>query len=370
MKVLIFYAAYGGGHFSAANAIKETIEKEYQNVQIEVIDCMEYLNKVVNYLTVKSYEEMTKKTPKLWGKVYKASRKGIVAAISNSSNKIFASKLGRLIQSKKPDIIISAHPFSTQMCAILKKKGKLNVKVSTVLTDFKYHEQWLVKHEYLEEFFCSNEKMRQDLITYGIDKEKVFCTGMPISYRFLEDFNREEILKEFNLKDNLKTILFFAGGKMGLARKNIFEYMKCLANNFDGIQIVAISGKNKKIYDKFKEIAKGHENVKVLEFTNKVPELMHVSELVITKPGGITSSEALASELPILAINPIPGQEEENAEFLEEVGSARWLKKGEDFEEVINEILKDERLNILKNNIKKVSKVNSASEICRIIFGK
>lgn len=107
---------------------------------------------------------------------------------------------------------------------------------------------------------------------------------MPISQRFLEKFYRKEILEEFGLKENVKTILFFAGGKMGLARKNIFEYMKAIVENSKDMQIVAVSGKNPKIYEKFKEIAKDYHNVKVLEFTNKVPELMSVADLVVTKP--------------------------------------------------------------------------------------
>ena len=108
--------------------------------------------------------------------------------------------------------------------------------------------------------------------------------GLPISQRFFEEFDRKEILKEFELKENLKTVIFFAGGRMGLARKNIFEYVKALADNSKNIQIVAISGKNEKAYKKFKEIAEGKENVKVIEFTNKVPELMSVADLAITKP--------------------------------------------------------------------------------------
>lgn len=108
--------------------------------------------------------------------------------------------------------------------------------------------------------------------------------GLPISQRFFEEFDREEVLKEFGLKENLKTVIFFAGGKMGLARKNIFEYMKVLADNSKDMQVVAISGKNEKVYGKFNEIAEGKENVKVLEFTDKVPELMSIADLVITKP--------------------------------------------------------------------------------------
>lgn len=108
--------------------------------------------------------------------------------------------------------------------------------------------------------------------------------GLPISQRFFEKFDRKEILKEFELKENLKIVIFFAGGRMGLARKNIFEYVKALADNSKNVQIVAISGKNEKAYKRFKEIAEGKENVKVIEFTNKVPELMSVADLAITKP--------------------------------------------------------------------------------------
>ena len=102
--------------------------------------------------------------------------------------------------------------------------------------------------------------------------------GLTISQRFFEEFDRKEILKEFELKENLKTVIFFAGGRMGLARKNIFEYVKALADNSKNIQIVAISGKNEKAYKKFKEIAEGKENVKEIEFTNKVPELKSVAD--------------------------------------------------------------------------------------------
>lgn len=327
MKILILYAKYGGGHLSAATSIKEVIEKNYKEYEVEMIDCMEYLNKTINYLTIKSYEGMAKRLPKAWGKVYKLSRKGIVAGISNGVNKMLAGKLGKLILEINPSLIISTHPFSNQMCGLLKKRKKIDMPITSILTDFKYHEQWLVNHEYIDKFFVSNEEMRQDLIKYGISENKVFAKGMPISERFKEKINKNKILSEFNLKCDIKTILFFAGGRMGLGGKSIFKYMQELFNLQEKMQIIAISGKNKKTYKKFIQITKGRENIKVLEFTNKVPELMSIADVVITKPGGITSSEALASGVPIIAINPIPGQEEENAEFLEQAGVAIWVKK-------------------------------------------
>ena len=284
MKILIFYASYGGGHLSAANAIKQEIGENYSGNEIEMIDCMEYLSKVVNYLTVKSYEQMAKKVPKAWGVIYKTSRHGPVAGISNSSNRLLAGRLGKLINKINPDLIISTHPFSTQMCGILKKRGKINIPISTILTDFKYHEQWLIKHEYIDNFFVSNENMKKDLINFGVSENKIYITGFPISPKFSKKFSPKEVLKEFELKEDMKTILLFAGGKMGLARKNIFEILEDLTQISDKVQIVAISGKNEKVYSKFIEIAKDHENVKILEYTNKIPELESITDLVITKP--------------------------------------------------------------------------------------
>lgn len=366
MKIIIFYASYGGGHLSSAKAMKEAINEKYPEYDVQLIDCMEYLNKNINRITVGSYEFLAKKG--LWGIVYSLSRKGPVAWISNLMNEILANKLGRLIDEISPNLIISTHMFSTQMCGILKKRGKLHIASPTILTDFKYHEQWLVKHKYIEQFFCSNEKMKEDLIKYGLSEKKVFATGLPISQRFFKEFDKDKILEEFGLKKDLKTILFFAGGRMGLSRKSVFEYMKSLAKGLKGFQVVAISGKNAEVYNRFKEIANGKDNIKVIEYTDKVPELMSVSDLVITKPGGATASEALVSNLPILEINPIPGQEEENAEYLEEIGVAIWLKKKENFEDVIKKVTKDEVLNSLKENTKKYAKMNAAQEICKIIF--
>ena len=297
MKALIFYAKYGGGHLSAANALNEAIQIEYPNIQIEMIDFMEYVNKVVNKMTVGVYNEMARKAPNVWGEVYNHSNKGPISSFSKTSNRVLAIKLKNLIIEKKPDIIISTHPFSTQMCAFLKKHKKIDVKIANVLTDFHSHEQWLVKHEYVDFFFVSNDDMKEKLIEHGIDEEKVFAFGIPISQRFLKQYDNEELLNQFGLEKNMKKILFFAGGKYGLTTKRVYEFIESFAKDFEDIQVIAISGQNEKIYEKFSEIVEKYnakDRIKVIKFTEKVPELMSVVDIVITKPGGITSSESLA----------------------------------------------------------------------------
>lgn len=287
MKILIFYATYGGGHLSVANAMKEIIEKEHPEIEVEMIDCMKYINKVINMVTTKAYSDMAKKVPWAWGKVYTHSNKGVMSGVTKTSNKLFALKLNSLIKKINPDMIISTHPFATQMCAFLKKHKKIDKKIVNILTDFEIHEQWLVRHEYIDYFFVANEHMKEELIEHGISKEKIFAEGIPISQKFSIKYDRKCSLEEFNLKENKKTILFFAGGKFGLAKNSVSDVIEIFARDFKDIQVIAISGKNEKLFNKFNEIVekyKAQENIKVIEFTDKVAELMSISDIVITKP--------------------------------------------------------------------------------------
>ena len=138
--------------------------------------------------------------------------------------------------------------------------------------------------------------------------------------------------------------------------------------------MIAISGKNEKMKNEFEEIVNKNnkqDNIKILEYTDKVPELMHISDLVVTKPGGLTTSESLASNLPMLIINPIPGQEEDNAKYLEEKGIAIWIKKNDDSYKIIKDLLNDkQKLNEMKENAKIVSKKDSTRRICQILLKK
>ena len=373
-KIIIFYASYGGGHLSAAKSIKEHLEKNYNDVNVEMIDCMKYISNALEKITTGAYKEMAKKLPGLWGHIYMNSQKGPLGHISSRANKIMAIKLKNLILEKSPDFIISTHPFSSQMVSYLKRKGKINCKLATILTDFASHEQWLVGHEFTDLFFVSNDNMEKELIDFGVEKSKIYVTGIPMSERFFEKFDRVKVCSEFNLDPNKNVILFFGGGEFGLGKDRTTQIFRSLISNATNYQIVAIAGKNEKMKQEFERIVsqkKKEETIKVLPFTDKVPELMSISDLVITKPGGLTVSESLASHLPLIVINPIPGQEEENAEFLENAGCSIWLKKNDNVEKVLSSVLNDEaKLEELKSNSIKLSKQTSTQDICNIILSK
>ena len=385
MKILIFYASYGGGHLNAAKSINDYIINNYPNNDVELIDCMKYVNKTIEKLTTAAYREMAKKAPWAWGKIYSDSQKGPLAHLSSRSNKIMAIKLLRLLREKQPDIIISTHPFGSQMCSYLKRKNKITAKIATIMTDFSPHDQWLVGHESTDYFFVANDKMKNYLISKGITENKISVTGIPISNRFLKTYNKKEILDAYNLSEDKFTVLFFGGGEFGLGKTKTAEIFESFVQESlkNKIQIIAIAGKNPKMKASFEEIVAKYSvnttttnitditnNVKILEFTNQVPELMSISDLVVTKPGGLTTSESLASHLPMLIINPIPGQEEENAEFLEDKGIAIWLRKNDDSKIIIENLLADsQKLNLMKENTKLLARPHSTETICKMILG-
>ena len=372
-KILIFYGSYGGGHLSAARNIRDYIENNYTDYEIKLVDCIEYINKILNKVTTKAYTDFSRNARWIWKQLYYGSEKGGLSKISNSINRVMAIKLNKLLQEFNPNLIISTHPFSSQMCAILKKKQKINCKLATVMTDYAPHSQWLIAHEFVDYYFVAHEGMKEDLIERGVDFKKIFATGIPLSNRFLLSYDKSKILAEYNLSPNKKTILFFAGGEFGFGKDKTFNMLKSIIDNFPYLQVIAIAGRNIKIKERFDELVSATnsgDSVKILSYTNQVPELMSVADLVITKPGGLTTTESLASGLPLIVIDPLPGQEEENAKFVEKNGAGIWIRENDDIKTILLNVFNDTyKLQNMKIRARLIAKKNSTKDICETLLG-
>lgn len=371
-KVLIFYGSYGGGHLAAAKSIKEYLLTNYTDVEIEMIDCVEYINKALNKISTKAYKDMAKHAPWIWKKVYEDSESGSLSKISELSNKLMSKKLNTLLQNFNPDLVISTHPFSNQMCTNLKKKGLISCKIATILTDMAPHSQWLVDSEYIDYFFVANDEMKNLMSDSGLPDFKIFVTGIPLSSKFAGEFDSQKIFDEFGLDSTKTTVLFFAGGEFGLGRRKTTYIFRALVRLMHEYQIIAVSGRNKRMKEKFERLVNNYEvqnRVKVLDYTDKVPELMHISSFVVTKPGGLTLTESLASGLPIIIINPIPGQEEENADFLVRHGAGVWIKKEDEVAKIIKDIYRHpEKIEKMRESVSSLAKPNSTKNICDILM--
>lgn len=374
MRILLLYAKVGNGHLKAAESLKAALEKINNNIHIDYEDGLEYSSQLTNKLIVKGYSGLARSAPKLWGTMYKRSDKqelNTIGEINKMVNKALTIRLKKMIREKKPDVIVSTHPFVSHMCAYLKRKKKTTAKIVSIITDYGLHNMWLEENEYIDKLMVATDEMKADCIRkYGVPNDKIIVTGIPVSERFTYEYDKKEILKELKLRNGITTLLFFAGGGLGLGKsEKIFEELVAANYNF---QLIAVTGKNEKQKKRFERIAdKANKPIAVLGYTNKVPELMNASDFVITKPGGLTSTECLAMAKPMIIINPIPGQEEQNSIYFTNNGTALRTYKGEPLEHVLdiainNKLRVEQMIEMCKVIGKPNSSFDAANEIIRL----
>lgn len=376
MNILLFYASYGSGHLSAATAIEQYIRENYPDAKTLKIDCVEYINKSINKISTSAYKSIILKTPVLWGQVYKLLKNDTILDITQFSNRFMAKKIFTLFEDFEPDLVISCHPLGGQITSFLKSHKKTNCKLATVMTDFASHKQWLIGKDYTDYFFVSNIEMKTSLISEGIYPNKIYVSGIPISPNFYKNYDKENIYKSLNIEKNKKNIIFFGGGSLGLSSSsNIQAILTSLLQATDeSHQIIIISGKNQKLYNDFQKTINNtyHKSqIKLIDFTTELPELLPITSFVITKPGGLTITECISTNVPIILINPIPGQEKENAQYIADNKMGIWIKTTKLTPEYFQEIFNDTKLiEEIKENQKKYSHINSTKNICDILISE
>ena len=376
MNILLFYASYGSGHLSAATAIEQYIRENYPDAKTLKIDCVEYINKSINKISTSAYKSIILKTPVLWGQVYKLLKNDTILDITQFSNRFMAKKIFTLFEDFEPDLVISCHPLGGQITSFLKSHKKTNCKLATVMTDFASHKQWLIGKDYTDYFFVSNIEMKTSLISEGIYPNKIYVSGIPISPNFYKNYDKENIYKSLNIVKNKKNIIFFGGGSLGLSSSsNIQAILTSLLQATDeSYQIIIISGKNQKLYNDFQKTINNtyHKSqIKLIDFTTELPELLPITSFVITKPGGLTITECISTNVPIILINPIPGQEKENAQYIADNKMGIWIKATKPTSEYFQEIFNDTKLiEEIKENQKKYSHINSTKNICDILINE
>lgn len=366
LKILILHARVGNGHYKAAEVIRDKIEQLYPNATVYFEDGLEESSRVINFIAIKGYTNILKYVPEMFGSMYDRTDspdKGAIEAGYKLINKYLTIRIKKMLRQIQPDIIFSTHPFVTRMCAYLKKKGKTNAKLATLITDYAPHNMWVTDYSNIDKILVATEEVKNSCIKkYGVPEAKLQVTGIPVSDKFTQKMDREKILEEFDLNDNLPIFLFFPGGGLGVG--NGAEILKDLLKCSENFQLVVVAGKNEKLKEEFEEIVKEDaRNIRVLGFTNKVAELMYVSEAVISKPGGLTSTECLVSCKPMLIINVVPGQEEQNASYLCNNGAAIRVAE-EELSEALETLLKRPvRLEQMKDMCAILRQPNASEEI-------
>ncbi|KHO40356.1 UDP-glucuronosyltransferase [Clostridium tetani] len=368
MKVLIFSISAGGGHSKAAESLKEYIDLYSPKSTVKVIDTLKYINPIIDKVIIGSYLKTIKITPSLFGKLYDYTESDYgLSIISAKFNEIMTYRLLPLIKDFNPDILIATHPFPTEMLSILKSKHKINRPIISILTDYAPHSFWL--HPCIDAYIVSNKYMISEMVSKGIPKNTIYPFGIPVSRDFLTNYSREETLSEINFYSDKPTILVM-GGSLGIGK--ITKIYENLLKINEDIQIIVIAGNNKKLY--YELLSYRHSLDKdrtsyIIGFTDKVNKYMQASDLLLTKPGGLTITEALVSSIPLALFSPIPGQEEKNAEFLLTNNLAVDLGDGSNTKDIIEDLLKDKsKLSNIKENQRKFSKPDVGKNIYNLIL--
>lgn len=321
-KILLLSVSAGAGHMRAAEAIRSYADRQDFDVQAIHLDVMNFVSTVLRKVYTDFYVFLVNKTPTLWGYLYQitdeAKPDGWMQRLRRWLELRNAQPLLREISSCKPDIIICTHFLPAAVLAQLIAMGKLNCPVWVQVTDFDLHRMWV--HEHMAGYFAASEEVAFRMRQHGIAVQAIHVTGIPIMPAFSQHLERSVCAREFGIDPQRTTLLLMGGGEGLGSLHTVAERLLGLEENF---HLIVLAGKNVALLIALQELATRFPGRLLAQgFTDKVERLMACADLVITKPGGLTSSECLAIGLPMILTAPIRGQEERNADFLLEQGVA------------------------------------------------
>lgn len=354
-KILLLYTNYGTGHYMAAKGIEEHINIKYPTYEVELFDPLSYSRPIVNKIFAKFGRLMATRFRRCRGIFYKnimyKNYLKIPLFYKFCGNFFWTKKLNKKMMEINPDIIISTQVGPTAL--ITNHKGLFKAKLVTVFTDYGLHRLYVCAHELIDMFCVPNKDIRKQMINLGIKSKKIKVTGIPVRDNFIsKKYNNDRVIKKYKLK-NRPIFTFMCGG--GLGYDNAFSYFKTLLQmNYD-FSYIFISGKNERLRKKAQKLAnKYNKNGQVFGYVTNVDEFISCSDLVFGKPGGITTSECLNLGTPICAIEPIPGQENNNALFISNNEFGFYITSKTDFMLFLNKI-KNNEINLYKykKNIKR-----------------
>lgn len=319
LRVLVFSATFGAGHERAAEAIIEEILTRSPNAEITHLDCGVLLSRTFNTIIKSTYLGMIKHTPKLWGKFYyDTARISPDSKLQILLNHMGRSGLIKYINDLQPDLIICTYPTIAGVLAQLRLRNILNIPLVTVVTDYTVHNQWI--HKGVDLYIVGCDDVYRGFIAQGIDPQCIQVTGIPVSPKFEAEVNRDEIMERLGLIPGRPTVLIM-GGAYGVI-SNPKGICSIIADMTLPTQAIVVCGRNKKLYESLEDIIiKSRNPIIRFGFVNNIEEFMTVSDLIITKAGGLIVSEALTKHLPLVIFKPIPGQEEENTKYICKIGA-------------------------------------------------
>lgn len=367
-KIVIVYATAGIGHKKASIAVKKALdEMAPEGIDVSIIDALDYTNDFFKWSYLQAYLLMVNKLPLFWGMSYYLTDNFyfnmLIARMRRFNNWLSSGKLANYLFDTKPDVVISTHFFASEVIADLKKNSGLKSRLITVVTDYRLHSWWVA--EPTDTYVVAGEDARNDLIRWKVEPSRIKVLGIPIEPIFSKPLNKDDILRKTGLRSGIFTILVIGGG-FGVGP--IEEIVKVIAAIRHPLQVIAICGHNEELVRRLEELKKQMTaDIKVLGFVDNVYEYMEVSDVLISKSGGITVSESLAKEIPLIIISPIMGQETRNADFLMKHGAALKLARVSDLKDSLEYLCAHpDKIKEMKKSIETIKKPMACYDVAKL----
>ncbi len=367
-RILILSAAVGAGHLRAAQAVELTMRQLRPDAMVRNIDVLELTNAAFRGMYGKAYLDLVNKAPHVLGYFYdmmdrprgpKSTRDRLRLLVE----RINLQRFQELVEDEPWDVIISTHFLPAEIIASLKRREKLHVPQMTVTTDFETHRLWV--NQPCEQYTTATEEGAATLQQWGIPANSINVTGIPIHPVFAQDADRATCLKAQGLTGDRPILLQLAGGLGVGPIARIYQNLLALEMP---VEVAVVAGKNAAAREELEKIAVPRRHrARIFGFTEQIDQLMAVADVVVSKPGGLTTSEVLARGAAMAVVNPIPGQESRNSDFLLENGAAIKINNLATLTHKLGLLLHDpQRLAGMKTNAKRLGRPQAAAEICRL----
>jgi processive 1,2-diacylglycerol beta-glucosyltransferase len=382
MRILIGTVTAGAGHLAAAAALDEAWRSFRPEDTVEKLDVSKYFSPLHRKIVSDGYVTLVEKAPELWGMVFKKTDDPKLTRRMNRIKQIFPSqsraKFIRHVKQFQPDAVLCTHYLPLETLGQMRRHELKAHKhqpapsnpcdprpfVVSVVTDFEAHALWM---EPCVDLYCvAAEETKARLVARGADPKGVLATGIPISGRFSAKCEAKAVRSKMGLRDDQPILLVLSGG-FGMGP--VAEILAALDNVTQPFQTIVVTGRNEELRQQLAAQDRKHPT-HILGFASNMHELMAISDLIISKPGGLTSSEALALGKPLFVLNPIPGQEAANSDFLLERGAALKVNRVEDLPFRLDQLLGNKKLSQLSRAAKTLGRPDAAMQICREVAAR
>lgn len=363
--ILILSASYGGGHHQVAKALTAAMQLQMPGIEVTMVDYCNLIEPFLNRLTHFSYNQSIRYFPMGYALYYQAT--GKIAPDSfwqRRLNRLGYFELLKLVNRLKPRVIISVFPLPAGVLSQMKECGDLHVPTVTVITDMCVHSQWV--HSQTDLYVVGSNEVANGLMERGIPRDRIAATGIPIMPAFNHTFDKARLKAEFGVPSDRKLAVFM-GGSHGIFGKTKFH--KIFDELGDKVQGLIITGRNQDLYEKLQTASFKYSNLKVLPYVENMAGLMDITDVLVTKSGGITISEALVKGLPMVIYKPVPGQEEINANYLWRHRAAIIAKTEHRLRTAVHRMVLDDNLREhFRRNCLKIATPGSAEAASHLIL--